>query len=447
MLCYLVFMLVPAIITLDLFWTDEGVKILELQHGRRSGTKGYSELFGINLRKKLLEPQLKTLQEIGWEWTSDPSVFDGVMRGYEENYNVDKLIDGNHALNLICTNKAFQALLLSGAEHLFPYEKTYSYDPNFQRIMRLVKSDFSEIEEAVIKAPSLAVGNGIIPFKVSEIDDLCPDQLAWDFLIGSNQLSKKSIYSPAFSVQERIVPKPLEYKGQRYNAPIRLWMALIPDGNNLKIDFFDQGDHPAPIYYKLPTPIGTGNYHSEILSDIHTGEAVAEVDETTQAAIYQQLTSDLLPELQRIMAQDIPIITKTLMDDDNDGTTILTFEFLIRHEHLFGQNFEGHEDLFDLFQSQFSRKYLESNAFKRLIDARLSKDSYYARFFDSIDPNNAFYDQSLETYTLLSSEQFRNRLGALSIIFSEAHVTNPAERTNANGVHALKPCHLLRHLI
>jgi hypothetical protein len=272
-------MLVPTLLTLDVFWTKKGLKILELQHGRRSGSKGYQVLHGLSLRDAIAAPFIETLKADGWIWESNAQRYEGIL-SETPPAAFARYVDGNHALDLVLTNKAFQSALLPGLKDYFPYESIFTYHPDFLKIVPKIQAAFPDTEELVIKAPCEAVGIGIVPVHKSELESLTLDD--WR----NKDPYKQSMYGPAFTVQERIKPLPVEIEGQTYYPPIRLWMALIPENGQLRPEFFNDGDLPPPIYYKLPAPDGTGTYRSQIISDIHTGRGVALVPPEIQQEIY-----------------------------------------------------------------------------------------------------------------------------------------------------------------
>lgn len=364
-------MLVPTLLTLDVFWTKDGLKILELQHGRRSGSEGYRVLHGLNLRECLANPFIEELKQDGWLWENNPKTYDDILSETPPQ-SFARFVDGNHALDLVLTNKAFQSALLPGLKTCFPDEHIFTYHPDFLKVVPKIQAVFPDTDELVIKAPSQAVGIGIIPVNKSELESLTLDD--WR----NKDSHKQSMYGPAFTVQERVKPLPVQIEGETYYPPIRLWMALIPENGRLRPEFFNSGDLPPPIYYKLPAPDGTGTYRSQIISDIHTGRGVALVPPEIQQGIYAALARILPPSLEALMQTPMRDVVNGILNIPDDGAAALAFRFLQKNEPVLGQNFEGLEDVIDQTSHIFAEKYLRDEAFKLEINRCLSFDSFMA---------------------------------------------------------------------
>lgn len=414
-------MLVPTLLTLDVFWTKDGLKILELQHGRRSGSEGYRVLHGLSLRESLANPFIEELKQDGWLWENNPKTYDDILSETPPQ-SFARYVDGNHALDLVLTNKAFQSALLPGLKTYFPDEHIFTYHPDFLKVVPKIHATFPDTDELVIKAPSQAVGIGIIPVNKSELGSLTLDD--WR----NKDPHKQSMYGPAFTVQERVKPLPVEIEGETYYPPIRLWMALIPENGRLRPEFFNGGELPPPIYYKLPAPDGTGNYRSQIISDIHTGRGVALVPPEIQREIYDTLARILPPSLETIMQKPMRDVVNVILDIPDDGAAALAFRFLQKNEPVLGQDFEGLEDVIDQASQIFADKYLCDEAFKFEINRNLNFDSFMATLLlpkpYRAETEAFLFNRLSEVWARASTKILTDRLAEVGICLPVSEVNN-----------------------
>ncbi len=407
-------MLVPTILTLDVFWTEEGVKILEVQHGRRSGEKGYQLLHDKSIRQSLVNPFINELKEQGWEWIGDPNDFHHRI----DEEDMSKFIDGNFLVYQICTNKALQSALLPSLKPYFPKEEIFTFDRNWSNIAPRIESSFSENPEIVVKAPSQAVGHGIIPIKTSSVHSLGEDI---DWANVDPMFWQKHIFCPAFTVQERVRPLPIEISGHTYEAPIRLWLALVPENGKLVLHRFGRdGKNPEPIYYKLPAPIGQGTYREQIMSDIHSGKAVANVPDEISTAIFSELSEVLPAAFQEAMSTSYEDAILKILSNGSEGARVIAFKHLMQSEQLLEDELDANSNFLDTIRTSFRNELRESSSFREYFELMLTFDDFYLNLIASEEQRNGenlLYDCENFGWKRISSNDFRDvafkKLGVL----------------------------------
>lgn len=434
-------MLVPTLLTLDVFWTKDGLKILELQHGRRSGSKGYTVLHGLSLWETIADPFIEELKLQGWQWEKCPDAYARLLSDTGEA-DIARYIDGHHSLDLVLTNKAFQSALLPGLKSVFPAERIFTYYRDFKTVTRNIRDVFHGHDEIVIKAPAQAMGNGIVPIKTEDLDGFSITN--WD----SPDPFESSIFEPAFTVQERVKPLSVAIDGETYFPPIRLWMALVPDGDRLRPEFFNSGTYPAPIYYKLPAPQGQGSYRSQIISDIHSGKGVAPVPEHIQQKIYLSLAKKLPLALETLMNTNMKQVAEKILAVEDEGAAILAFHFLRKNEHILGHNFEGCDVLLNHVSRIFSSRYLQDENFRHAVDRYLSVDPFQATLFLPAhvrsEPQESVFDALTETWERATQNEFLDKLTQAGLCLPPEQIGRGfIRRDNDPGSYSIKRCALI----
>ncbi len=343
--------LTPAFFAIDLFWTNDGVKILEFQLARYSQSAGHALAYGGEYKKleymefgpvfdDHIRPYIRRHLYRDY-WDGNQRFMDSAVRDFciRDNSSMKFLgsADSNYWAYKICYDKAVQALMLTELSDLFPTQQIYP-TMDWEMTRTKIGLDFNGFEKVVLKPPQGTMGNNIKIIDTNVVRGL-GDEYAFG---GSHNFGRTVL------VQNKIDPLPIEYEGQIYKAPMRVWMGLVPSKGCLKPVFF------ADPYYKLTRPLADVSCESQDEVSSIDDFGAAPVDHDVRAAVYKQLSERLPQAFEIVMKRDRLETILELLDSPDDGHWFVAMDLLedlrAATGHISAKDYDHREELADRYE-------------------------------------------------------------------------------------------------